>query len=74
MNHKIYLHCTGTFASTCCSVNILIVYAQSLTNADILGQENVNLVREKSGNFTFNNLWEPCTYKYMIFHIDEKLF
>ena len=28
---------------------MLIVYPQSLTNADILGQGNLNLVSEKSG-------------------------
>ena len=43
-----------------CSLIILLDYPQSLTNADILGQGNLNLVREKSGNFTFYNLWEPC--------------
>ena len=42
-----------------CSAIMLIVYPQSLTNSDILGQGNLNLVREKSGNFTFYNLWEP---------------
>ena len=39
---------------------MLIVYPQSLTSADIFGQGNLNLVSEKSGNFTFYNLWEPC--------------
>ena len=43
-----------------CSLIMLIDYPQSLTNADILGQGNLNLVSEKSGNFNFYNLWEPC--------------
>ena len=43
-----------------CSLIMLQDYPQSLTNADILGQGNLNLVSEKSGNFTFYNLWEPC--------------
>ena len=30
-------------------VSLLIDYPQSLTNADILGQGNLDLVREKSG-------------------------
>ena len=42
------------------SLTVLIDYPQNLTNADILGQGNLNLVSEKSGNFTFFNLWEPC--------------
>ena len=42
-----------------CSLIMLKDYSQSLTNADILGQGNLNLVREKSGSFTFYNLWEP---------------
>ena len=42
------------------SLIMLKDYPQSLTNADILGQGNLNLVsQEKSGNFTFYNLWEP---------------
>ena len=45
-----------------CSLIMLKDYLQSLTNADILGQGNLNLVSEKSGNFTFYNLWEPCLY------------
>ena len=32
-----------------CPLIMLIDYPQSLTNADILGQENLNLVSEKSG-------------------------
>ena len=32
-----------------CSLIMLIDYPQSLTNADILGQGNLNLVSEKSG-------------------------
>ena len=32
-----------------CSLNVLKDYPQSLTNADILGQGNLNLVSEKSG-------------------------
>ena len=43
-----------------CSLTFLIDYPQNLTNASILGQGNLNLVSEKSGNFTFHNLWEPC--------------
>ena len=46
-----------------CSLIMLNNYPQSLTNADILGQGNEFgpwKVREKSGNFTFYNLWEPC--------------
>ena len=43
-----------------CSLLMLKDYPQSLTNANILGQGNLNLVSEKSGNFTFYNLWEPC--------------
>ena len=43
-----------------CLLIMLKNYPQSLTNADILGQGNLNLVSEKSGNFTFYNLWEPC--------------
>ena len=46
-----------------CSLIMLIDYPQSLTNADILGQGNLNLVREKSGNFTFYNLWEPWLFR-----------
>ena len=42
-----------------CSLTILIDYPQNLTNVNILGQGNLNLVREKSGNFTFYYLWEP---------------
>ena len=38
-----------------------IDYLQNFTNADILDQGNLNLVSEKSGNFTFFNLWEPCS-------------
>ena len=33
-----------------CSIIFLIDYPQNLTNADILGQGNLNLVSEKSGN------------------------
>ena len=47
------------FEIAVCSLITLIDYPQSLTNADILGQGNLNMVREKSGNFTFYNLWEP---------------
>ena len=32
-----------------CSLIMLIAYPQSLTNADIFGQGNLNMVREKSG-------------------------
>ena len=32
-----------------CSLIMLIDYPQNLTNADILGQGNLNLVSEKSG-------------------------
>ena len=32
-----------------CSLTVLIDYPQNLTNADILGQGNLNLVSEKSG-------------------------
>ena len=32
-----------------CSLTVFIEYPQNLTNADILGQGNLNLVREKSG-------------------------
>ena len=39
---------------------MLIKYPQSLTNADILGQGNLNLLREKLGYFTVCKLWEPC--------------
>ena len=37
------------FEIAVCSLIMLIGYPQSLTNADILGQGNLNLVREKSG-------------------------
>ena len=62
--HTFYLHYTGTW-KICLkfmfvSLIILIDYPQSLTNADILGQGNFDLVREKSGNYAFYNLWEPC--------------
>ena len=43
-----------------CSLIMLKDYLQSLTNANILGQGNLDLVSENSGNFTFCNLWEPC--------------
>ena len=42
-----------------CSLIMLKDYPQSFTNAIIVGQGNLNLVSEKSGNFTFYNLWEP---------------
>ena len=32
-----------------CSLTVLIDYPQNFTNADVLGQGNLNLVREKSG-------------------------
>ena len=32
-----------------CSLTVLIEYTQKLTNADTLGQGNLNLVSEKSG-------------------------
>ena len=54
MNCQIlYLHYTGTW-KICLkfmfvSLIILIDYPQSLTNAAILGQGNLDLVREKSG-------------------------
>ena len=32
-----------------CSLTVFIEYPQNLTNADILGQGNLNLVSEKSG-------------------------
>ena len=34
---------------TVCSLTVLIDYPQNLTNANILGQGNLNLVSEKSG-------------------------
>ena len=43
-----------------CPLIMLVDYPQSLTNADILGQGNLKLVSEKSGNFTFYNFWESC--------------
>ena len=51
--HTLYLHYTGTW-KICLklmfvSLIILIDYPQSLTNAHILGQGNLDLVREKSG-------------------------
>ena len=51
--HTFYLHNTRTW-KICLkfifvSLIILIDYPQSLTNADILGQGNLDLVREKSG-------------------------
>ena len=51
--HAFYLHYTGTW-KICLkfifvSLIILIDYPQRLTNADILGQGNLDLVREKSG-------------------------
>ena len=68
---------------------MLIVYPQSLTNADILGQGNLDLVGEKSGKSQGILLSIICgnpvvaslkqshqsktSYKYMIWHIDEKL-
>ena len=42
-----------------CSLIVLVDNLQTLTNADFLGQGNLNLVSEKSGNFTFYYLWEP---------------
>ena len=45
------------FEIAVCSLNVLVEYPQqNLTNADILGQGNLNLVSEKSGNFIFYNL------------------
>ena len=49
------LNCTYTIEEhllgiTVCSLIMLKDYPQSLTNADILGHGNLNLVREKSGN------------------------
>ena len=51
--HTFYLHYSGTL-KICLkfifvSLIILKDYPQSLTNADILGQGNLDLVREKSG-------------------------
>ena len=51
--HTFHLRYTGTW-KICLkfmfvSLIILIDYPQSLTNADILGQGNLDLVREKSG-------------------------
>ena len=61
--HNFYLHYTGTWKMSLkfmfVSLIMLIDYPQSLTNADILGQGNLDLVREMSGNFAFYNLWEP---------------
>ena len=42
------------------SLIMLIDYPLILTNADILGQGNLDLIREMSGNFAFYNLLEPC--------------
>ena len=63
LNERI-INCTYTIQEhllgiAVCSLIMLKDYPQSLTNADILGQGNLNLVSEKSGNFTFYNLWEP---------------
>ena len=63
-DHKFY-HYTGTFAWNCC---LFINHARRLpTNfkkCQFLGSGKFELgqwkVREKSGNFTFYNLWEPC--------------
>ena len=54
------------FEIAVCLLIILLDYPQSLTNADVLGQGNLNLVSEKSGNFTFYNLWEPCIHNVII--------
>ena len=46
------------------SLIMLIDYSLSLTNVNVLSQGNLELgqgkVREKSGNFSFYDLWEPC--------------
>ena len=51
--HTFHLHYTGTWKISLkfmfVSLIILIDCPQSLTNADILGQGNLDLVREKSG-------------------------
>ena len=85
--HTFYLHYTGTW-KICLkfmfvSLIILIDYPQSLTNADILGQGNFDLVREMSGNFAFYNLWEPCLFnqgahrltpQFLMFNLKVSLF
>ena len=43
-----------------CSLTVLIEYPQNLTNADILGQGNLNLVREKSGKSQWILLFIIC--------------
>ena len=57
-HRPIHLHlivCINYYLITCIILELnyqlimLINYPQSLTNADILGQGNLNLVREKSG-------------------------
>ena len=55
-NYTIQEHLLGIAV---CSLIMLKDYPQSLTNADIFGQGNLNLVSEKSGEFTFYSLWEP---------------
>ena len=62
--HTFYLHNTRTW-KICLkfifvSLIILIDYQQSLTNADILGQGNLDLVREKSGKCQGNLLSIIC--------------
>ena len=58
------INCTYTIQKRLLGIAVCLLimlkdYPQSLTNADIFGQGNLNLVSEKSGNFTFYNLWEP---------------
>ena len=43
-----------------CSLTVLIDYPQNLTNANILGQGNLNLVSEKSGKSQGNLLSIIC--------------
>ena len=43
---------------------MLIADQLGLANSDVFGQGNLEIgqgkVSEKSGNFTFYSLWEPC--------------
>ena len=53
---------------------MLIADPLGLANSDIFGQGNLEIgqgkVSEKSGNFTFYSLWEPC---FLSFSITMKL-
>ena len=73
--HTFYLHNTRTW-KICLkfifvSLIILIDYPQSLTNADIMGQGNLDLVREKSGKCQGNLLSIICGNPANIFRTES---